>query len=137
MRIINLEHHSDLPIGSVRPVFEDFVKFGEAHPLITRVEKINDSEAVFFESVRILGIVPHKFSYRAKLEKNDGGDHFVMKAEPKPGVFLELEFDLRPNGEGTRINERISIGASSLTAWFLGRAVVKSHRELVENIGKS
>jgi len=132
MRKITLTHFIKAPVEKVRGFFTDLSRFGEVHPLITEVETINENEAVFFESTKILGLIPHKLSYRAKMTED--GDSVKMSAEPKPGIKLELKFIFFETENQTRITEEIEIGAFFPVAYILKKEIVRSHHKLAENI---
>lgn len=128
------------PPDAVRDFYVDLDNIRLVHPLIVSVETLSRSETAdgYQQSYRVVDRIPLgpltiRATYHARLRVPAGGD-VLTEADQSPGVRLRGTVSFEPDDGGTRITERIRIGAPRLLAGITIREAVKAHAEMLAGI---
>lgn len=135
-----LSEHVPAPPDAVRGFYVDLDNIGLVHPLIVSVETLSRSETPggYQQSYRVVDRIPLgpftlRTTYHARLRVPACGD-VLTEADQRPGVRLRGTVSFDPEDDGTRVTERIRIGAPRLLAGVTVREAVKAHAEMLAGI---
>jgi hypothetical protein len=128
------------PPDAVRDFYVDLENIKLVHPLIVSVETVSRSETPdgYVQSYRVIDRIPlgpftMQITYQARLHVPRDGD-VLTEADQSPGVRLRGTVSFEPIETGTRVTERIRIGAPRLLAAVTIREAVKAHTEMLAGI---
>jgi hypothetical protein len=128
------------PPDQVHDFYIDLDNIKVVHPLIVSVQETDRSKTPdgYRQSYRVVDRIPLgpftvKITYRARLYVPAQGD-VNTEADQSPGVRLRGTVSFEPIDGGTRITERIRIGAPRPLAPFTTREAVKAHVEMLAGI---
>lgn len=121
------------PVHEVFPYFADMKKFGDAHPIIYRVDDIGPNEYLFYEKLRMF-MFNVRFTYKVKVESIDQNREVKIYSNVQRGVHLKLTFSFSEINRQTEINEVIAVTASGWVKSFFHPLLKKSHLKLVNEI---
>ena len=78
---------------------------------ITRVERLDDGPAAVGSHVRIAQSVGGRSSVlEGTVTRLDSGEGFGLQARDPDGVTIEIDAELKPDGDGTRLRWSLRIG---------------------------
>jgi carbon monoxide dehydrogenase subunit G len=114
----------------------DMQKFVTVHPVITQIDKIDQGKYLMHETLKI-GFIPYSFTYPATIVKDSQQNLVKMTAVVMKLAKIEMQFDLKADGEYTMIEENIHF-ESFLPIQFIMKSVFKQqHPILFKNIEKT
>lgn len=128
----------------VRDLLAKLNNLAEMHPFIIKTQLIKteiapDGTQVEYYRVRDrmkLGPFTIQFTYRANTSINAIGD-FVSDAYQSPGIHLHNITTCQPEGNGSRVKERIEITAPRLLMNVTYNGAQSSHKEMLENLKRT
>ncbi len=137
-KVLKLEYSLN---KNVYDTFLDLRKFGELHPNIVKVNiignpEINCVEYEIFEEITLLGFIPMKPYYKAKVVEIEKGKHIQYLSQVKGNVFLAINFTFWPNDKGMHVKEDIEITGNAVVASILMGAIKKAHTQIFESLRK-
>ncbi len=124
---------------NVYDTFLDLRKFGELHPNMVAVNvvghpEINCVEYEIFEEIKLLGFIPMKPKYKAKVVEVEKGKHIQYLSQVKENVFLAINFTFWPNDNSWHVIEDIEITGNAIVASILMDAIKKGHTQIFESL---
>lgn len=135
-----LAEHVPAPPDAVRGFYVDLDNIRLVHPLIVSVDTLSRSQTPegYQQSYRVVDRIPLgpftvRITYHARLRVPAAGD-VLTEADQSPGVRLRGTVSFEPDDGGTRVTERIRIGAPRLLAGVTVREAVKAHAEMLAGI---
>lgn len=135
-----LSEHVPAPPDAVRGFYVDLDNIRLVHPLIVSVETLSRSQTPdgYQQSYRVVDRIPLgpftvRITYHARVRVLAAGD-VLTEADQSPGVRLRGTVSFEPDDDGTRVTERIRIGAPRLLAGVTVREAVKAHAEMLAGI---
>ncbi len=124
-------------IAEVYAILIDLKKYGQFHPIITDVKKIEANRYNIYETVR-MGLIPFRFIYPATVFTKESTDQIGYDAVVMNLVKIKMDFTLCPiNAQTTKVVEKISIKSILPVHWYLSRLIKKCHIELFDRVSKS
>jgi hypothetical protein len=140
MTTLIIEHKLKANIKEIYPIIFDLEKFGSFHPYMTKVSKTGENLYLIQENVKILGFLPMKPVYSARVHEYQSGILYTSKL--KKGVDLKISFDFIENWteNQTIVRETIEISANKIVGSILLATMQKAHLivfQSIDNIIKS
>lgn len=141
-----MRHSILYPINAPEPVVYntilDFKKFGKLHPYMKAVELIESnaefSEYEIRESVLVLGFIPMKPHYTAKVYEIQKGEHIRYVSMVQNFIPLRIDFFLRKSDDGSiSLVELIELKGNRLITGILMRMMKKTHAVIFEKLNAS
>ena len=111
----------------------DMTKFVRVHPVITKIDKIGDTEYLIHETLK-LGFLPLNFTYPVSIDQNSVEKTVEMNAIVMKLTKIKLKFSITPEDEFTIIEEKISIKSMLPIKSILQSIFRKQHKILFQNI---
>ena len=131
---MTLEFTVNKPRQKVFEYLTDMQKFVEVHPVIFKMDKINENEYLVYEK---LNYIPFPFKYKAVVEGNQAGDKVFIKATVMKIIHIRMSFDLLEMKEETKITENVDF-RSFLPVHPVMRSIFRTqHNILFANISKA
>ncbi len=121
---------------SVALVFEyltDMQKFVKVHPLIYKIDKLQDNKYVIFEKLK-MGFIPYSFTYFATVDSDFEQKTVLIKAVIMKIVYVEMFYTITPENGYTVINERINIKTILPVKSIMKSIFQQQHELLFKNI---
>lgn len=129
-----LKTEINAPKEKLYAYFLDFEKFGNLHPLITKVTKTGINTFHINESVLLLGFIPMKPTYSVEVTEHNG--MIIYNSNVKKGVDLNIlitfEEDLQAGV--TTVTETVNIKAIRLIALVLLKTMKTAHSQLFDKL---
>lgn len=134
MHSLTLNARIKAPVKTLYPYFVEFEKFGALHPLMTKITKTGENTFFVNESVLLLGFIPMKPSYTAKVIEKDGSVIYISNV--RKGVDLEIRFTFSEDPESgiTLITEEVDVAANRIIAKILLNTIEKAHLEIFRKL---
>ncbi|MCE3279757.1 MAG: hypothetical protein K0S44_1948 [Bacteroidetes bacterium] len=122
------------PKENLYPYFLDFQKFGDLHPLITKVTKTGINKFHIYESVLLLGFIPMKPNYPVEVTEENGA--IIYNSNVKKGVDLHIKITFEEDLHTglTTITETVNVKAMRLVAIILLNTMKKAHSQLFDKL---
>ena len=111
-------------------------EFVAVHPLIFDMRHIGGNQYMVFESVRLAGL-PYRFAYDAEVTKADDDTWVQILANVRNMVRIEMTFRLSDHGQGTQIDETVSIKSVLPVKAMMNKLLSEQHGVLFKNIDES
>lgn len=111
----------------------DMTKFVRVHPVITKIDKIGDTEYLIHETLK-LGFLPLNFTYPVSIDQNSVEKTMEMNAIVMKLTKIKLKFSITPEDDFTTIEEKISIKSMLPIKSILQSIFRKQHKILFQNI---
>jgi hypothetical protein len=130
------EYEINAPVNFVYGHFNDLRKFGELHPYMTEVTKLDENTYRIKEKVMLFGFIPMKPVYEAKVFETDPGKNIFYTSDVKKGVGLKINFEFKedlPKGM-TLVIETIEVTAGKITAGMFLDLMQKAHKITLTNL---
>lgn len=121
------------PASLVYDHLADAQKFSAIHPVIYKVQQLNEEEYKFYECLRIFNI-PFRFTYLVNIRPQPEKQRIEMSSEVKRGVHLRLDFSLSSVNDKTVVEEKVHIKAPPIIHQIFSAILVKAHRQLFHNL---
>ena len=141
----NTAFEQDIFIAVQPEVVRDFLStlhnHPKIHPLIIDVRHTNTTTAPDGTQVNHYlirdqlrqGPFTYKITYRVTMNVNDAGA-IISDAYQFPRIYLHNETHFLPQGNGTRVKERVEIRAPRLLIGIVYQQAILSHRKMLENL---
>jgi hypothetical protein len=108
-------------------------KFVAVHPVITRVDHVEDDNYLLYETLGIW-IISFSFSYPVNIKINADKKLVVMDAWVMRLVKIEMNFLLRELNGITLVEEEIHFNTWLPVKWLMKSIFKKQHARLFKNI---
>jgi hypothetical protein len=134
MRSIILSSRFNAPVAKLYPHYNELEKFGNLHPLITKVTPKGNNTFLINENLLLLGFIPMKPEYSAEVIEKDGKIFYYSKV--KKNVDLEISFSFKEENGTTVITEEVKVEGNALVAAILLKTIRKAHSEIFIRLRK-
>lgn len=136
MNTLTLKAQIKAPKEKLYPYFRDFEKFGNLHPLITKVTKTGINTFHINESVLLLGFIPMKPNYSVEVNQNNG--MIMYNSNVKKGVDLHIVITFEEHHQSgvTTVTETINVKSNRLIAMILLKTMKTAHQQLFDKLKK-
>jgi hypothetical protein len=132
---MELEFKFKKKASEVITYFSDSQLFVSVHPLIYKMELIDNEQFIVYEKTSILGI-PYSFTYPARIQKK--GDYEVeIYAFIQKMIHVTMLFRIVPQPGGCQLMERIDVKPAFPFKWIMEPVLTKYHKLLFEKIEKA
>jgi len=125
-------------VGNKADVFRflaDADAFVSVHPLIYKAKLIQKSEYLIYEAIKLLGVFPYKFTYKAEILADTEKGKVEMRATVRKQAKIFFAFHVRQiDNEKVEIIENLEIVANVLIKKYLQKLIKKQHAKLFSNI---
>ena len=108
------------------------ISYPEIHPLITKVDKIDENCFECHETTTIFGI-PYSFKYLVYLSQ-PCSNLVVMTSEVQKGVWMKLSFSIQYLQNQQFLCEEIEISGPYLVQKILSKKLKKAHYKMFYNL---
>lgn len=113
----------------------DMQKFVSVHPLITKMDCINQNQYKVYERVDT-GLFPYSFTYIANVESNSEKKTVVINAVVMRITKIEMAFVIKQNGNYSEVVETVLINTFLPIKSLLKKIFTEQHYILFQNIEK-
>ncbi len=115
------------------PFLSDMQRFVEVHPVVYKIDKLKESEYLFYEKIKF-GFIPYAFKYKVSLKKRIPDQFVEMESQVQKGVHLTLKFSFKSSGGFTQVEEEVVINSNFLVKIIFQTIITKAHKKLFQNI---
>lgn len=109
----------------------DMQKFVSVHPIISRIEPIDNNTYLFYETLTFVGI-PFLFKYKTEISKKNNS--IEMKANVLKLVKINIDFSFVVHGDHTIVEEYVKFDTFLPIKFILKKIFIKQHALLFKNI---
>ena len=138
----SIEHTLPNQFDLVYSTLLDFKKFGEVHPVITRVTVIDEKlpeyvEYSVEEEIYLLGFIKNQPRYTAKVIEVEKNKHIRYTSPVKSSIFLSIDFTFSFNNKGLLVvTETFEIKSNKLIALAFKAILHKVHIQFFDKLKK-
>ena len=111
----------------------DMQKFAEAHPIISKIEKIENENYKVHETLTF-GLLPFSFTYPVTVSKNEATKTVNYDAVVLKLIKIKMTFKLMAKATGTEVQENLDINSLLPVKALMHRVFRKQHTQLFKNI---
>lgn len=112
----------------------DMQKFAAIHPVITAIDKTGGNKYLVHETLKA-GPFAFSFKYPVTINADAQMNTIVMKAVVMKITTVEMTFILKPQQDGTRVNENITFRSPLPIRSVLEKVFKEQHALLFRNMG--
>ena len=138
----SLQHTLPNQFDLVYTTLLDFKKFGEVHPVITKVTVIKENlpdyiEYSIEEEIYLLGFIKNQPKYTAKVMEVEKNKHIRYTSPVKSFIFLtvDITFSAAKNGS-LLVTESFEIKTNKLMGLIFKNILSKAHLQFFKNLKK-
>ncbi|MDQ3111281.1 MAG: SRPBCC family protein [Bacteroidota bacterium] len=132
---MKLTHKINKSPGFVFGHLTDIQKFVSVHPVIYKMENLQENQYKVFETLKF-GFIPYSFSYFATIDGDEKNQHVVMRATVMKINKIEMVFNLMEEEKYTIVEEEIIFKSPLPIKRMMQSIFRKQHMQLFENIGR-
>ncbi|MCC7379917.1 MAG: SRPBCC family protein [Chitinophagaceae bacterium] len=133
---MTLNYTINKPAHIVFNYLADMQKFASVHPVITRIDNIEDNLYLVFETMRF-GFIPFSFTYPVIVNSNSKACNVCIKATVMKITSIEMMFSITTANGGTIVHEEINFTSLLPIKSLMQKIFTKQHKQLFLNIEKA
>ncbi len=111
----------------------DMQKFAAVHPVISKIENVNDDKYLVYETLKF-GFIPFSFTYPVQVQKNENKKTVTFQAKVFKIINIEMLFHLKSEGDFTIITENINFKTMLPIKFVMKKVFKEQHNLLFKNI---
>lgn len=130
---IHLEFKIKKTVAFVFEYLTDMQKFVRVHPIIYKIDKLQDNKYLIFEKLKI-GFIPYSFTYFATVASDFEQKTVVIKAVIMKIVHVEMLYTITSENDYAIINETINLKTILPIKSIMKSIFQQQHELLFKNI---
>ena len=130
---LELSHTYPVSVDKVFAALRDTTVFQTIHPLIYRVDRLENDRFRFHEATKIY-IIPFYFGYDVDVQIETEPRCIKLVSEVRKGIWILLTFTFEGEGEVCRLHEAIQLqGPAFITKWLAAK-LTEAHQQMFLNL---
>lgn len=134
--MMTLKHKVSKSADQVFSYLTDMQKFVSVHPVIYKIELLQNNQYLFFETLRI-AFIPCSFSYPGTVEHDSSLQKVTMRAVVMKITKIEIVFHIQTRDNYTFVDEQVSCQSPLPVRFVMEKIFRKQHTKLFSNIDNS